>query len=190
VPTFETLEVRDQREWHSWLKRNHLKTQGVWLVFHRKGRGNPSPTYEKALDWALAYGWIDSLIKKLDDSRYARKFTPRKPWSIWSTPNINRVKRLNLEGKMTKWGLEAFAMRTSEKSLLEQFSDKEVEIPKDLEQALRANFKAWTNFQKFSPGYRKRYLIWISGAKKSETRRKRISEAVELISANVKALLK
>ena len=159
-------------------------------MFHRKGKGNPSPTYEEALDWALAYGWIDSLIKKLDDSKYARKFTPRKPWSIWSTPNINRVNRLKLDGKMTKWGLEAFKMRTSEKSLLEKFSDKEVEIPNDLAQALRANAKAWTNFQEFSPSYRKRYLIWISGAKQSKTRQRRILETVELISKNVKALLK
>lgn len=188
--TLETVEVIDADEWQSWLNRNHLKSQGVWLVFHRKETGIPSITYEDALDWALAYGWIDSLIRKIDDRKYARKFTPRKPWSIWSTPNINRVKRLKLEGRLTRWGLEAFGMRTSEKSLLEQFSDKEVEIPEDLEQALRADSKAWANFQKFSPGYRKRYLIWISGARKSETRQRRISEAVRLISTNVKALLK
>lgn len=190
IAKFKTLEVEDAKQWLSWLKKNHLKGLGVWLVFHRKGTGNPSPTYEEALDWALAYGWIDSLIKKIDDGKYARKFTPRKPSSIWSTPNINRVNRLKREGKMTKWGLEAFEMRTSEKSLLEQFSEREVEIPEDLAQALRSNAKAWANFQKFSPSYRKRYLIWISGAKRSETRRRRILEAVELASRNVKALLK
>ena len=159
-------------------------------MFYRKGTGSLSPTYEEALDLALAYGWIDSLIKKIDSARYARKFTPRKPWSIWSTPNINRVNRLKLDGKMTKWGLEAFEMKTSEKSLLEQFADKEVKIPQDLENALRSNAKAWANFQKFSPGYRKRYLIWISGTRKPETRQRRILEAVELVSMNVKALLK
>jgi uncharacterized protein YdeI (YjbR/CyaY-like superfamily) len=190
IAAFETLEVTDQREWQSWLNKNHLKSQGVWLVFQRKSTGRSSPTYEEALGWALAYGWIDSLIKKIDDSRYARKFTPRKPWSIWSTPNINRVKRLKLEGKMTRWGLEAFEMRTSKRSLLEQFRDKEVQIPKDLEKALRANPRAWTNFQKFSSSYRKRYSMWISAAKRSGTRQRRISEAVELISRNVKALLK
>ena len=190
IATLETIEVKGQREWHSWLKNNHLNSQGVWLVFHRKGTGSLSLTYEEALDWALAYGWIDSLIKKMDSMRYARKFTPRKPWSIWSAPNINRVNRLKLDGKMTKWGLEAFEMKTSERSLLEQFDDKEVKILQDLEKALKSNAKAWANFQNFSPSYRKRYMIWISGARKSETRQRRILEAVELVSKNVKALLK
>ena len=188
--TPDTIEVAGAGQWHTWLKNNHLKSQGVWLVFHKKETGIHSISYDEALDWALAYGWIDSLIRKIDNRKYARKFTPRKPWSLWSTPNIDRVNRLKQDGKMTKWGLEAFAMRTSKKSLLEQFSNREVEIPKDLANALRANAKAWANFQAFSPGYRKRYLIWISGARRSETRRRRILEAVELISKNVKALLK
>lgn len=187
---FETLEVKDAKDWLSWLKKNHLKSQGVWLVFHRKGSNYPSPTYEEALDWALAYGWIDSLIKKIDDTRYTRKFTPRKPWSIWSTSNINRVKRLEQESKMTRWGLEAFAKRTSEKSQSERFSVGDFKIPEDLEKALRANPRAWSNFERFTPSYRKRYLMWISNAKKSETRRQRIAEAVNLISRNMKALLK
>ena len=110
----ETLEVEDAAQWRSWLAINHQSGEGVWLIFRKKGA--KSLSYDEAIDGALAYGWIDSLIRKIDDTRYARKFTPRKPRSIWSTSNIARVKRLQTEGRMTKWGLEAFAKRTSEDS--------------------------------------------------------------------------
>lgn len=184
----EALEVEDEARWRSWLATNHQSSQGVWLVFRKKGV--KSLSYDEAIDGALAYGWIDSLVRKIDDVRYGRKFTPRKPWSIWSSLNISRVERLRTEGRMTKWGLEAFAKRTSEISALERINAEGVKIPADLEEALRANAKAWNNYEKFAPSHRKRYAIWISAAKKPETRKMRIAEAVDLISQNVKDLLK
>ena len=159
-------------------------------MFHKKGSREPSISYDEAIDEALAYGWIDSIIRRIDENRYARKFTPRRPWSIWSKLNIDRVKRLTEEGRMTRRGLAAFEKRTSEISLLEKFNIEGVRIPQDFEDCLRENKKAWRNFERFTPSYRERYLIWISGAKTSETRARRIAEAVVLISRNVKALLK
>jgi uncharacterized protein YdeI (YjbR/CyaY-like superfamily) len=185
----EELEVDNAAAWSRWLQKNHLGSRGVWLVFRKEGTG-PTMTYDEALEEALAYGWIDSILKKLDDSRHARKFTPRRPWSIWSRRNIERVEALKREGRMTKWGLNAFDKRTLEVSQLEKVNSEGVVVPQDLTEALRRNKKALANFEKFAPGYRKKYLVWISAAKKPETRRKRISEAVELISENVKDLLK
>jgi uncharacterized protein YdeI (YjbR/CyaY-like superfamily) len=184
----DTLEVEDEARWLSWLAANHQSSQGVWLVFRKKGV--KSLSYDEAVDGALAYGWIDSLVRKIDDTRYARKFTPRKPWSIWSSLNIARVKRLRTEGRMTRWGLQAFAKRTPEISALERINAEGMKVPADLEEALRANAKAWSNYEKFARSHRKRYVIWISAAKKPETRERRIAEAVDLISQNVKELLK
>jgi uncharacterized protein YdeI (YjbR/CyaY-like superfamily) len=184
----ETLEVGDEAGWRSWLAANHKSSQGVWLIFRKKGL--KSLSYDEAIDGALAYGWIDSLVRKIDDTRYARKFTPRKPWSIWSSLNISRVKRLRTEGMMTKWGLEAFSKRSPEISALERINAEGTKVPGDLEKALRANAKAWSNYARFAPSHRKRYVIWISAAKKPETRKKRVAEAVDLISQNVKDLLK
>ena len=158
------------------------------MVFRKKGL--KSLSYDEAIDGALAYGWIDSLVRKIDDTRCARKFTPRKPWSIWSSLNIARVNRLQTEGRMTRWGLEAFGKRTSKVAALERLNAEEMKVPADLEGAVRTNARAWSNFDKFSRSHRKRYVIWISGAKKPETRKKRIAEAVDLISRNVKDLLK
>jgi uncharacterized protein YdeI (YjbR/CyaY-like superfamily) len=184
----ETLDVVDRRGWHDWLEKHHLESVGVMLVFHKGGA--PTITYDESLDEALAYGWIDSVIRKIDDRRYVRKFTPRRPGSIWSTPNINRVERLEREGRMTQWGAAAFERRTPEISDLEKVTAEGAKVPSDFEIALRKHRKAWENFQKMAPSHRKRYLIWLAGAKKPETRKKRIGEAVKLVEKNVKNLMK
>ena len=137
----ELLDVEDAASWRSWLEEHHLTSRGIWLVFRRGNKGQ-SITYDDALGEALCFGWIDSIIKKLDSEIYARKFTPRRPWSIWSKLNIERVNRLRKEGRMTAWGLDAFKKRTDEKSALEKINAKRLEIPKDLEIALRKNKKA------------------------------------------------
>jgi uncharacterized protein YdeI (YjbR/CyaY-like superfamily) len=172
----QIVDLRSSASWHSWLDKNHLRNQGACLVF-RKG-GLKSISYDEALDWALAYGWIDSVIKKIDDVKYVRKFTPRRSYSIWSRLNIARVQRLKKEGRMTRWGLEAYEKRTGEISLLEKFNKEGVKTPKDLEEALEKNKKALEAYGRFSPSHRKRYLIWISAAKRPETRARRIEEAV------------
>lgn len=190
VLSLKTLRVSKPSDWRSWLEKNHGKEDGVWLVFLKKGSGVPSISYDEAVDEALAFGWIDSLIKKIDERQFARKFTPRRPWSIWSKLNISRVEKLIGEGRMTGRGLAAFRMRTPEISLLEKISIEGVTIPPDFGIALRMNKKAWKNFERFGPSYKKRYLVWISGAKTPKTRAKRIAEAVILVSRNVKSLLK
>ena len=186
----ETLDVPSAKGWRLWLKKNHLAKQEIWLVFHKATSGVPSISYEDALDEALAFGWIDSVIKKIDDEKYARKFSPRRPRSIWSKSNIGRVERLRQEGRMSKWGLEAFEKRTGEVSLLEKFNREKAVVPGDFEVALKNSEIAWSNFQKMAPGHRKRYLMWIADAKKPETRQKRIAEAVLLVAQNVKNLMK
>jgi uncharacterized protein YdeI (YjbR/CyaY-like superfamily) len=150
----------------------------------------PSISYDDSLDEALTFGWIDSVIRKMRDEKYARKFTPRRPGSIWSKINIDRVERLQRERRMTKWGLEAFEKRMGEVSMLEKVNAEGAAVPPDFESALRRNKRAWENFKRMGPSYRKRYLIWISGAKKPETRQNRIAEAVVLVARDVKALLK
>jgi uncharacterized protein YdeI (YjbR/CyaY-like superfamily) len=186
----ETVDAADTAEWHTWLLKNHLTSAAAWLVFRRAGSKIPSISYGDALDEALAFGWIDSVIRKIDEERYVRKFTPRRPGSIWSKLNIDRVARLRKEGRMTKWGLELFDKRTDEISLLEKVTAEGAPVPEDLEAALRKNKQAWANWLGMAPSHRKRYLVWLAGAKKPETRRKRIGEAVELVAENVKNLLK
>ena len=100
--SLETVDVGNAKHWRSWLQKNHLKNKGVWLVFHRKGSTQPTLSYDEAIDEALAYGWIDSIIKKIDEERFVRKFSPRHLGSVWSKYNLERVEKLTAEGRMTK----------------------------------------------------------------------------------------
>jgi len=101
-----TLAVKDRDEWRDWLSKNHDRETEIWLIFSRKGTGNQTIAYPDALDEALSFGWIDSSQKKLDNERYALRFTPRRPGSGWSERNLERAERLIAEKKMTGPGFE------------------------------------------------------------------------------------
>src|SRR6267142_3692836 len=102
-----TLEVRSRRQWRAWLAKHHSLSSGVWLVFYKHHTGLKSMPYEDAVREALCFGWIDSLIKRLDDDRYAIKVTPRKPTSKWSDLNRKRWKALQAAGLLAVSGLAA-----------------------------------------------------------------------------------
>lgn len=101
------LYVESRDLWRAWLKENGQKERQVWLVLHKKGAGGPSLDYDGALDEALCYGWVDSLVKRIDDTKYAQKFTPRRESSHWSETNRRRALQLIAEGKMAAEGLAA-----------------------------------------------------------------------------------
>ena len=95
-----TLHVRSRRQWRAWLAKHHMSSPGVWLVFYKAHTGLKSLSYENAVREALCFGWIDSLVKRLDDDRYAIKVTPRKATSKWSDLNRRRWKELNAAGRL------------------------------------------------------------------------------------------
>ena len=100
-------DIRNRSDWRKWLQKNHASSSGVWLVFFKDHTGVKTLSYQESLDEALCFGWIDSLIKRLDDDRYARKFTPRKPASKWSDINRRRWAELNAAGALAPAGLAA-----------------------------------------------------------------------------------
>src|SRR5688572_27383239 len=108
MPTpLPTLNLRTRHQWRTWLKNHHTSSPGIWLVFHKQHTGVTSIPYDDSVREALCFGWIDSLIKRLDDDRYARKFTPRRPTSKWSDANRKRWAELNTAGLLTASGLAA-----------------------------------------------------------------------------------
>ncbi len=147
--------------------------------------------YDDAVEEALCFGWIDSIVRTIDADRYAQKFTPRKARSKWSESNRERFARLVREGKMTEAGL-AKSPPPLEDPAAAMAPAKRVgdAVPGYIEEALRANGAAWTNFSHLAPGYRRQYVGWIEDAKKEETRRKRLAEAVSLLEQNKKLGLK
>ena len=100
----KTLHVKNRNEWRKWLSKNHNKEKEIWLVYYKKSSGKVSITYDEDVEEALCFGWIDSIEKKLDDSRLVQRFSPRNPKSGWSETNKERARKLIAEGKMTDAG--------------------------------------------------------------------------------------
>lgn len=187
-----TLYLTNQKEWKKWLTKNHNTVKEVWLIFYKKGTGKPSIDYEIAVEEALCFGWIDSLVKKIDTQRYARKFTPRKDNSVWSELNKNRVKKVIKEGRMTEFGMEKITAAKKSGAWNKKIKVPEISeaIPEDFVTALKKNKSAKDNFDKIPPSHKKRYYMWINQAKKKETKEKRIKEAVNLLKQGSKLGMK
>jgi uncharacterized protein YdeI (YjbR/CyaY-like superfamily) len=172
------LDVRTRQQWRRWLDRHHRSSAGIWLVFHKGHTGVTSLAYHDALDEALSVGWIDSLIKRLDADRYARKFTPRRPTSKWSDVNRRRWAALKAAGRLAAAGLAAAPTEN-------RYAPRPAipELPDYVAQALRATPAAWRAFQQLTPTHRRRYVGWVHTAKRPATRERRLREMVALLVA-------
>ena len=185
------LHVSSRREWRSWLSENHANAGAVWLVYFRKQTRKPSITYIDSVKEALCFGWIDGGMRKIDAERYKYRFTPRKAGSKWSPRNIEMALDLIEKGSMAEPGLVAFNRRVEyDEAFLKTKQSEDVKLLPEIEEYLRSGKKAWTNFNNLAPSYRKQYIGWIQNAKKPETRKKRLQEAIELLSRNQKLGMK
>jgi uncharacterized protein YdeI (YjbR/CyaY-like superfamily) len=188
----KTFDARTRERWRQWLAKNHDSVSEVWLVFHKKHTRRPCVAYTDALDEALCYGWIDSLVKRIDDDRFARKFTPRKPESNWSSINIRRYNELKAAGKLAAPGVARSPQGRpvvdgpSADSLPADFAT----FRNQAEKALKQDRRASTTFEALPPSHRRRYLDWIAMAKREETREKRLREAIALLRSGKRLGLK
>ena len=184
----KTVEVKNRGEWRAWLAANHDKESEVWLVYYKKRTGVASIDYESSVEEALCYGWVDSIIKKIDETKYARKFTPRKDDSKWSSSNKRRVKKILKDGLMTEYGLQK--IEAAKQSGMWDSSDQKpeltFEISAEFAESLGKNKQAQRNFENLAPTYQKQYLGWIEVAKRPETRQERIEESIQLLSEGKK----
>lgn len=185
------LSVMDRKAWRSWLAENHASEKEVWLAYYKKHTGKASVSYMDSVKEALCFGWIDGLKKRVDEERYAHRFTPRKAASKWSPLNITLAKELIESGEMTQAGLTAFNRRVSyDKALQKVLSAKEIPLTPETEKGLKTSPEAWNNFNQMAPGYRKQYVAWLQSAKKPETRKRRLAEAIRMLEENQKPGMK
>lgn len=183
---FKTLEIATRRGWRSWLGKHHDSEAEIWLVFYKQHTGRKGIEYRDALEEALCFGWVDSLVKRLDDNRFARKFTPRKADSRWSTVNRRLYAELLAGGLVAPPGLRRPPTDKSGDAPRPDITS----LPAYIEEALKANARAWTFFGKLAPSYRRQSITWVDSAKREETKRKRLRELVELCAAGKKLGLK
>jgi uncharacterized protein YdeI (YjbR/CyaY-like superfamily) len=183
-----TLYVTNRDDWRAWLEKNHDAKREVWLIYYKRHTGKPRIPYDAAVEEALCFGWIDSIVKRIDDEKYVQKFTPRGAKSKWSELNIKRTKKMIREGRMTKAGLAKCkeVLKGGGKESKAKPKDKKLIVPSDLIKALAKKKKSWENFNSFAPSYKRQYIRWMTDAKKEETRKKRINRIVEWAEQNKK----
>lgn len=174
----KTLYSKNRREWRRWLEKNHRSKDEIWLTIYKKHAGKPSVPYTDAVEEALCFGWIDGQMKSLDKEKYIQRFTPRKYSSNWSVTNIDRVKKMIKEGRMTTWGRKVYEEGMKANIIIP--SSKNFSIPSDLKKALVGNKKAWSNFQNFAPSAQLAFVYWVDTAKTDETRQERIEKTFKL----------
>jgi uncharacterized protein YdeI (YjbR/CyaY-like superfamily) len=178
----KTLLVQTIEQWRDWLDNHHASEPEVWLIFHKRHTGVASVAYKDALDEALCVGWVDSLVKRLDDQRYALKFTPRRADSRWSTANRRRYAELKASGRLKPAGIErpptnrGYGPRPARLALPSK-------LPHYIQAELKKHPVALRHFEALAAAQRRRYFAWIESAKREETKRRRLKEAIRLLTA-------
>ncbi len=182
-------------DWRNWLRENHSAHKEVWLIFYKNKK--PTLTYESSVEEALCFGWIDSIIKKIDEDKYARKYTPRTNKLKWSASNIKRIRKLIAEGKMEEAGFSKIdktiydpVMKVILFAEESEQNSKELTVPDFIITFFGNHPPALQNFNALAPSYKKLYVLWITNAKTEPTIQGRLKEAVDLLKENKKLGMK
>jgi uncharacterized protein YdeI (YjbR/CyaY-like superfamily) len=171
----KTIYIADRKKWRQWLRQHYKSEKEIWLVYYKKGSGRPRIEYNDAVEEALCFGWIDSIIHSIDDNKFAQRFSPRKPKSKYSPANKERLRALLKRKKVIK------EVRETLGDILE---DTFV-IPGDILAEIKANKMAWEHFQKFSDAYKRIRIGFIEGARKRpEEFRKRLAYFIRMTEKN------
>lgn len=189
--THDSIYFKTPEEWRNWLKVNHDKSYGIWLIYYKKHTGKPRVPYNEAVEEALCYGWIDSTVKRIDDEKYMQKFTPRKPGSKWSDHNKKRVEKMIELGKMDAPGLDAVNIAKKNGKWDEAYTSQlNFDLSDNFLELLKASKAAYEAYSKLSVSQKKLYTNWVMSAKKEETRLKRCKEMILLLEKNQKLGMK
>jgi uncharacterized protein YdeI (YjbR/CyaY-like superfamily) len=171
----KTLHVTNPKDWRDWLKKNYKTEKEIWLIYYKKETGKPRIQYNDAVEEALCFGWIDSIVKTLDEERTVQCFSPRKPKAKYSQANIERLRALVAQKKVLKEVTDT----------LGNVLNEEFVIPPDILQTIKANKEAWKNFQKFSESYKRIRIAFIDGARnRPEEFQKRLRYFIEMTEKN------
>lgn len=173
-----TLDIRNRAEWRQWLAEHHAASPGIWLLRHKAHTAIQTMSHEDLVREALCYGWVDSLIKRVDDDRYLIKVTPRRRTSRWSDVNRRRWSELENAGLLAPAGLAAAPTANT-------YAPKPAipALPAYVATALKTNAEAWRFFQSLPARQRRDFVVWIHTARRSDTRARRLRESLELLSA-------
>lgn len=172
---------KTQNDFRAWLEQNHDHEKELILRLFKKHALHRGIGYREALDEALCWGWIDGVVRRLDDDSFQQRYTPRTAKSNWSAVNIKRMKELIAAGRVAKPGLDAFERRQRTKAAPYSYENRHtIKLPLAFVKRLKAEPKAWAFFEALPPGYKRLMIFRVVDAKKAETRERRFVQLLEM----------
>ena len=167
------------KDFRAWLEKHHATARELVVGFHKKGTTKRSITWPESVDEALCFGWIDGVRRSLGEEAYSIRFTPRRPRSIWSAVNVDRVAALEKAGRMSPAGRAAFALRTQERTGVYSFERAErAKLARAEQRRLDSDAKARAFFRAQAPWYQRAAIHWVVSAKREETRQRRLATLI------------
>jgi uncharacterized protein YdeI (YjbR/CyaY-like superfamily) len=177
----ERLAFKKREAFREWLLQNHDRCEGLWLVYYKSSETD-SIRYDESVEEALCFGWVECLLKRIDDHSYMRKYTPRKPSSVWSEKNKRLAERLMDEGKMEESGLRAVEDAVNSGNWEKNY--RLIITPEqiiDFEKMLYPYLKAYEYYSILSPSNKRQYHVYYYQAKREETRINRFKTISEML---------
>ena len=165
-------------ELRDWFDANHATAPELWMGRYKKESGRPSVTWAQAVDEALCVGWIDGILKRIDDVSHVQRFTPRRKGSNWSAVNVANVERLTAEGRMRPAGIAAYEARTPERTGVYSYERQVDPLTDDEVARFRADAAAWADWESRPPSYRRQITDWVTSPKQAATRERRLSKLI------------
>ncbi len=185
--TMPAFSFKSQKLFREWLEKNFDSSTGIWLKFYKKDSGESSVSHDEALDEAICFGWIDGQLKKSDDKSWLQKFTPRRPKSIWSKKNAERAEKLIKLGKMQPSGLKEIKLAKDDGRWEKAYdSPADMKIPDDFLKEISKQKKALKFFETLNRANLYAIAWRLQTAKKPETREKRMTQIIEMLSKGEK----
>jgi len=166
-------------ELRAWFEENHDTAPEVFVGYWKKGSGRSGVTHTEAIEQALCFGWIDSVGRRIDEQRYQVRFTPRRKGSVWSAVNVAKIAELTERGLLRPAGVRAFSERKPDRVAVYSYEQPEdARLDEEQEARLRAEPAAWQWFADQTPSYRRSAVHWVVGAKRPETRERRLAQLI------------
>jgi uncharacterized protein YdeI (YjbR/CyaY-like superfamily) len=184
VPDLPVRAFRDHRAFERWLDRNHARSSGLWLKIAKRDSGIASVNHTEALETALCFGWIDGQRRKLDDTHFLQRFTPRRPRSMWSKINCTKATELIASGRMRPAGRREVDRAQADGRWDAAYDgQRSATVPDELQRALDENRRAREFFATLDSRNRYAFIWRVQEAKKPETRQRRAEQFVEMLAA-------
>jgi uncharacterized protein YdeI (YjbR/CyaY-like superfamily) len=183
----EIIAFRDVAAWESWLANNHELQAGVWLKMAKKGSGIPSVTDDEVVDVGLCYGWVSGQRKSFDESYYLQKYVPRRPKSLWSKVNVDKIEKLLAAGRMREPGMaEVRAAQADGRWDAAYESQKHATVPPDVVAALQENKEAKDFFDSLDKTDQYRLYLPVLQARTPKARAARLEKMIAMVEADRK----